>query len=222
MRRANGAAIIAMGGPGGALGNNLPPVGFLLKEGFGVLQVDSRACAQPAARVTLGADELLDAEAALRFLKSQPDVQYIGMIGFSMGGVTAIRTAARHKEIEAVVAEGGYFNLGKDITDADRIIPWVERAFLYLVVDAFHLQTGVDPFAVSPEDDLPMISPRPVLLIYGSQEIDSGRGKLQYRVAREPKQLWVVEGGKHGTNYAIAGDQYKQRVLGLFTQYLVR
>jgi hypothetical protein len=50
----NAAAIIALGGLQGALGGNLPPIGFLVEEGYGVLQIDSRACATPAAAVTLG------------------------------------------------------------------------------------------------------------------------------------------------------------------------
>jgi fermentation-respiration switch protein FrsA (DUF1100 family) len=81
---------------------------------------------------------------------------------------------------------------------------------------------GVDPFAISPVDDLANTSLQPVLLIYGSEEIASGRGELQYAAAQEPKELWVVEGGKHGTNYAIARQEYKKRVLEFFTQALGR
>lgn len=219
---ANGATIIALGGTGGALGQNLPPVDFLIRAGFGVLQVDSRACARPAAAVTLGADELLDAEAALAYLQDRPEAGRLGVFGFSMGGVTAIRAAARYPQIEAVVAEGGYYNMGQDFIDADRAMPVFERAFLYLVAGVFRLQSGVNPFTISPVDDLPAISPRPVLLIYGSREIASGRGQAQFAAARPPKELWVVAGGEHGTNDQAAGEEYRRRVLEFFSQALGR
>ncbi len=91
----NGAAIIALGGMGGALGQNLPPVDFLIREGFGVLQLDTRACARPAAVVSLGAKEVQDAEAGLSFLADRPEVMEIGIFGFSMGASAALRMAAR-------------------------------------------------------------------------------------------------------------------------------
>lgn len=218
----NQAVILALGGLGGGLGSDLPPIGFLLDEGYGVLQVGSRACAKPPAAVTIGAKELLDAEAGLKFLQSQPDVQKIGAFGFSMGGVTAIRTTALHPSIQAVVAEGGYYNMGRDFVADGQRKPWMETVFLYTVAGAFRLQTGANPFEISPVDDIARISPRPVLLIYGSLELGSGRGDLQYAAARQPKELWVVPGGAHGTNYRIAEEEYRRRVLEFFKDALLK
>ncbi len=129
----NGTVIIALGGPTGSLGQTLPAVNFLLRTGFGVLQIDSRACAEPPAAVTLGANELMDAEAALTFLRSRPEIRNMGVIGFSMGGVTAIRAAARHPEIAAVAAEGGYFNLGKDFVEPEQSKPVYLSLFLHTI-----------------------------------------------------------------------------------------
>ncbi|MEA2008476.1 MAG: hypothetical protein U9O54_05105, partial [Chloroflexota bacterium] len=70
----NGAAIIALGGQQGALGANLPLVDALIENGYGVLQIGSRACATPPSPVTLGANETLDAEAGLEFLLTRPEV----------------------------------------------------------------------------------------------------------------------------------------------------
>jgi uncharacterized protein len=208
----NGVVVIAMGGPSGSLGRTLPPVGYLLKQGYGAIQVDGRNCATPPADVTIGAKEVLDAEAALAYLQTRPEVRHIAIAGFSMGGVTAIRTAARRPAIEAVIAEGGYYNMGKDFVEADQEKPWPERFFLYTVVAAFWLKHGVNPFAISPVDDLPEISPRPVLLIYGENEMGVGRAEIQFAAARSPKKLWVVPGGNHGTNYAVAPQEYERQV----------
>jgi len=208
----NGVALIALGGPGGSLGQSLPPVGYLLQKGYGAIQVDGRNCAAPPAAVSIGAKEVMDAEAALSYLQTRPEVRHIAITGFSMGGVTAIRTAARHPQIEAVVAEGGYYNMCKDFVETDQMKPLLERFFLYNIVAAFWLKHGVNPFEVSPQDDLPEISPRPVLLIYGEKEVGFGRADIQYAAALQPKQLWVVPGGDHGSNYAVARQEYERRV----------
>lgn len=217
----NGAAILALGGLQGSLGGNLPPVGFLTDEGYGVLQIDSRACAEPSKPVTLGLAEVKDAEAGLELLLELPEVDpgRIGVIGFSMGGVTAIRTAARRGEIGAVIAEGGYDNLGRDFIEPDQSKPVWQDVLLYSIAGSYWLQIGENPWRVSPIEDLPKISPRPVLLVYGEHEIDNGRGKEQFEAAQEPKELWVVPGGSHGNNYLVEED-YREKLLSFLDQYL--
>jgi fermentation-respiration switch protein FrsA (DUF1100 family) len=219
----NGAAILALGGLQGALGGNLPPIGFLVGEGYGVLQIDSRACATPAAVVTLGYAEVTGASAGLNFLISRPEVdpERIGVMGFSMGGATAIRAAARHPQIAAAVAEGGYFNLGQHLAGNGESEPIPMRALRYSIAAAYWLQVGENPWRVSPIDDLPAISPRPVLLIYGEGELLGGGGDLQFSAAREPKELWVVPGGSHGRNYLVAEEAYEARVLDFFNRNLL-
>ncbi len=215
----NGAAVISLGGQGGALGANLPPVDVLIENGYGVLQIGSRACAVPPSPVTLGAKEVFDAEAGLEFLLTRPEVdpEKIGLFGFSMGGVTAIRTAARDERVAAVVAEGGYFNMGRDFVEPDAKKTLPRAVFLYTIAGVFWARTGVCPWEISPIDDLPKISPREVFLIYGENEIASGRGREQYQAAREPKTLWVVPQGAHGQNYTVAPEEYRQRVLDFFS-----
>jgi pimeloyl-ACP methyl ester carboxylesterase len=218
----NGAVILAFGGIGGALGDALPPVRFLLEAGYGVLQVDSRGCAQPQAPVTLGANEIREAAAALDFLAQQPEVNHVGAIGFSMGGVTAIRSAARYPAIEAIVAEGGYYNLAGDMLNEGRPTPLFQRILLSTIAGLFWLHTGVNPRQVSPVDDLPRISPRPVYLIYGEHEAASGHAQDQYAAARQPKQFWLVPGGAHGSNHLAYPQQYKASILDFFDRTLLK
>lgn len=218
----NGAAVLALGGLQGALGGNLPPVGYLVREGYGVLQVDTRACTSPPRAVTLGQAEMYDAEAGLAFLLDRPEVdpQRVGVLGFSMGGVTAIRTAARRPEIAAVVAEGGYDNLGRDIIEPGQPKSLPHQILLYFVAGSYWLQVGESPWRLSPIDDLPAISPRPVLLVYGEREIGSGRADRQFAAAGQPKQLWIVPGGDHGRNHLVAGEAYETEILSFFDRHL--
>jgi len=217
----NGAVVLSLGGLSGSLGAEMPEVGFLIRQGYGVLQIDSRACAQPPSRVTLGAKEILSAKAGLDFLRDRPETQHIGAIGFSMGGATAIRAAARYAEIEAVIAEGGFFNLGKDIIEPDLPKPLTQTLLLYTIAGFYWSQTGVNPWGISPVEDLPKISPRPVFLIYGEHELDDGRAYVQFAAAQEPKELWIVNGGDHGSNHLVASEEYERRVSEFFSQTLL-
>ena len=216
----NGAAVIVLPGYGGALGVTNPNISFLLEQGYGVLQIESRACAQPAAPVTLGYHETTDAILGLDYLLTHQelDPERIAIFGLSMGGVTAIRAAARDERIAAVVAEGGFYNLGGDFVNSAGSL-W-EAGLLYSVAGTFWLQTGVSPWQVSPIDDLSNISPCPVFLIYGEHEIESGYGYQQFEAALQPKELWVVPDGYHGGNQTIAREEYEQRILDFLAETL--
>jgi dipeptidyl aminopeptidase/acylaminoacyl peptidase len=196
-------------------------VAFLLDQGYGVLQFDGRAHAKPKAPVTLGGDEIYDIKAGIDYLLTQPQVERIGAYGFSMGGVTVIRAAARYPEIAALVAEGGYYNLGLDFVEPEQRRSVAARFLQYNIAWAFWAASGINPWQLSPVDDLPLISPRPILLIYGEHELASGRGLIQYEAARQPKELWIVPGGSHGRNHLVAPDKYNQHVSDFFTQNLL-
>lgn len=217
----NGAAILALGGMNGSLGDNLPPIDFLLAEGYGVLQIDSRGCAHPRATVTLGGDEVFDATAGLFFLKSLAEVEQIGAFGFSMGGATVIRTAALNPEIVALVAEGNYANLGELLAGTDQSSSWPRWFLSTCIESAYKLFSGIDPWTISPIDALPDISPRPVFLIFGDGESQGGRAQAQFITAGEPKILWIVPYGGHGRNHIIAQKEYEKRVLDFFNDTLL-
>jgi uncharacterized protein len=219
----NGAMVILLGGVGGSLGPVLPVASLLLDSGYGVLQIGSRACGRPVRPITLGGNEINEAAAGLDYLliHAEVDPNRIGIYGFSMGGVGAIRTAARYPEISAVIAEGGYFNLGQDIVELESGEPIPRKIFLYTIAGVFWLRTGVNPWRVSPVDEIGTISPRPVLLIYGEHEAESGRARLQFDEAGEPKELWIVPGGDHGQNYLVTPEEYARRIEDFFRETLL-
>lgn len=217
----NGAMIIAFGGMGGSLGVQLPPVAHLIQAGYGVIQVDSRACAQPSVPVTQGYNELYDGEAVLEFLLSRPEVDpnRIGIIGFSMGGATALRVAASHPEIQSVVRDGGFSNLGVLLSPQDsQLLP--AQILKGTILMFYKLRSGIDPWLVDPIADLELINPRPVLLIYGEHE--AAGGWEQYLSADEHVDLWIVPNGSHGRNHIVSPEEYIQRVLGFFDQSLLK
>ena len=91
---------------------------------------------------------------------------------------------------------------------------------LYTIAHLFWREVEASPWESGPLDDVASISPHPLFLIYGEHELISGRGEQQYQAARQPKELWVVPGGAHGTNYWVAKDEYERRVLEFFAKAL--
>jgi pimeloyl-ACP methyl ester carboxylesterase len=119
------------------------------------------------------------------------------VVGLSVGGITAIRGAARFSDIDALVAIGGYTSLDPQINQ--KYAPALSSRWIVqrLVPIFFRLETGVHTSQLRPVDDVAAISPRPLLLIYGDEEIDQAGGREQFAAASQPKELWVVPGTGH-------------------------
>lgn len=213
----NGTAVLLLPGLGGSRDVMLPDAAMLAQHGYGVLSLDSRSC--DGKQATLGYREVADLRAGVRFTHQQPGVRWLAAMGFSAGGVTVIRGAARIPEIDAVIAEGNFYTLWGEIADSGApplSLEWqIERGVGLLV----WLETGVWPGAVSPIDDLPLIQPRPVLLIHGEKEAGRNHAQAQYAAAGEPKQLWIVPGADHGTYRSVAAQQFEDTVLGFLEHY---
>jgi pimeloyl-ACP methyl ester carboxylesterase len=82
----------------------------LWKLGYGALLYDSRNHgASGHARVSLGYNERLDAEAAVHFLRDEVhSTDRIVMFGISMGATAALLAAAETPEVSAIVADSSF------------------------------------------------------------------------------------------------------------------
>lgn len=212
-----GTTVLLMGGHGASRDALMPEAKMLAQNGFGALTLDYRHCAGKPA--SLGVREGAELLAGLRFVRSQPGVERVAVWGFSAGGVAAIRTAAHEPAIAAVISAGNYANLlGEVEASASTRAPSLAWQVQQMVALVLWLRTGAWPGEVSPMDDLKKISPRPLLLIFGEEEIDRSRGREQFAAAREPKSLWVVPGAGHGEYFQAAPEELEQRVVGFLEQ----
>jgi fermentation-respiration switch protein FrsA (DUF1100 family) len=68
------------------------------------------------------------------------------------------------------------------------------------------------------------LSPRPLLMIHGGKDtyIKPDMARLLFGRAREPKELWMVDGAKHNQALQVAGDEYRRRVRAFFDAHLAR
>lgn len=220
----NGAAVILIPGIGQARDGVLDQGVMLARHGYGVLWADPRPCAASGIAFTSGYSEVNDVAGALAFVRAQPgvDPDRVGVLGFSVGGATAILSAAQLKDIQAVVSEGNFYNLGDDIANTGGNNSPLESLYYQAILFFYRRQTGIDARLISPINAIGQISPRPVLLIFGEHEIASGHAYEQLATAGEPRSLWVVPGIGHGGYIQTWPAEYEARVVGFFDEALLR
>jgi dipeptidyl aminopeptidase/acylaminoacyl peptidase len=198
----------------------------LSRRGYFVLLFDFRAHGESSGtRTSLGYHEQKDIVAALGFLKARPEIntKRIGIYGFSMGGSTAILTAAKTGAFSGIVVDSAFTSLRSQARDAITGFYHLPAfPFLPLTILGYELyfQTRVDD--ISPVSVISKIFPAPILIIAGEGDklIPADNGKKLYAAAQEPKELWLIPGADHGGTLAAAGSGYEKRVGEFFDKNL--
>jgi dipeptidyl aminopeptidase/acylaminoacyl peptidase len=212
----NGVVIILLPGLGGGRDGMLREGTILAHHGYGLLMTEMRSCAHPEGQTTLGYHEAQDLKKAVTWVLAQPDVGHVAVLGYSLGGITATLGAAEDERIEAVVAEGGFYDLAADVTNEGGTNSLWETIMFQAILVCFRLETGVNAQDVSPISVIDRISPRPLLLIYGELEAGETHPQAQLAQAGEPKDLWIVPGAWHGGYLDVAAEEWEQRVVAFF------
>ncbi|HWQ47146.1 MAG TPA: alpha/beta fold hydrolase [Longilinea sp.] len=210
----NNSVIIMLPGSGGNRDAMLPYAQPLAQAGYGIMILESRNCA--GHMVTLGWRESEDMQTMLGYALSQPDVEWVGALGFSVGGAAALNAAADDERIQTVVAMGQYANLYTEFTNSAGAVMSYEWQIDNLVAMEYWLFTGVSSAALSPEEDIRLITSRPVLLIFGELEIANGNGYAQAEAGGSNTELWVIPGAGHGGYIQAAGDEVGERIAEFF------
>lgn len=213
----NGVVIILLPGLGGAREGMLREGAILAQHGYGLLMSELRSCAHPKGQTTLGYLEARDLIEAVTWARGQPGVAHLGVLGYSLGGITSILGAAQEERIEAVIAEGGFYDLIADVTDEGGDPSWYQSLTYRLVLFFFQRETGIAPGDVSPISVIDRISPRPLLLIYGERETAT-HPQEQLARAGEPKELWIVPNCGHGGYLDVAPEEWERRVVEFFEE----
>ena len=200
----------------------------LSRRGFIVLAFDFRAHGESGGgRSSLGLREQRDVAAALNFLRARKDVdaKRVGIFGFSLGGATAIISAAGRGGFSAVVADSAFTSLRDQARTAiTGFYHLPSFPFLQLTTMAYRLLFFSSVDDVAPEQAISKLSPVPVLIIAGEGDelIPVENGKRLYAAAREPKELWIVQSVMHGGTMGAAGAEYERRIGAFFDRYLTR
>lgn len=209
--------VIVCSGANGSLDADVHVAPWLHEAGFNVLLFNWRAHGQSEGEVvTLGFNERYDLIAAVQFAKSK-GAERVGVLGFSLGGTVAIATAAVYEDINAVVADSPFVFLLSAIAGGliERGL-WEGLSFLLarLFVTTACLRTQLNLYDIDLARWINRVAPRPLLLIFGEQDVIVPKSEVDLIFARagEPKEVWRVPEAAHRDIYVRRPDEYRQRI----------
>lgn len=181
-----------------------------LADHAGVLAFDFRGHGDSSGHSTVGNREVLDLDAAVLAAR-QFGYADVVTCGWSMGGSVVLRHAALHGGVDAVVSVSALSRWFYRGTPAMRRVHWAIETRLGRLVAHRALRTRISPegwpmddLPESPVEVVPRISPTPVLFVHGDMDhyFPVEHPQALYDAAKEPKELWLVEGFGHAESAA--------------------
>ncbi|MCB9436981.1 MAG: alpha/beta fold hydrolase [Anaerolineales bacterium] len=214
--------IIQCHGQNGSMDADIPTAAMLHEGGFNVLMFNFRGHGTSTGKnVTFGWQERDDVLGAVDFL-AERGYAPVGILGLSMGAVAALHAANHTDQIACMVLDGLMASLPKTLS------AWLQRK-------------GLPPFMATPfiyaalwlggqRTHSPLLHLRtqrwaaidiPTLFIHGADDELIELADIEPMVEQIRGALWVVGGCRHREAFERCPDDYAQRVIDWFLQFLV-
>lgn len=195
---------------------------FLHEQGYGSLLIDLRAHGEtPGDRITFGAREAQDVEAAVDFLRDAFPGERIGAIGVSLGAA-AIVLAGKPLRLDAVVLESLHPTIEEAVDNRLRLhLGEYGTIFSPLLLWQLSFRLNLTRDELSPINRIGDLY-APLLLVSGTDDRHTTVAETErmFDAARQPKEIWIVPGGGHFNMHTYAGKEYEERILDFLGWYL--
>ena len=195
---------------------------FLNEQGYGALLIDLQAHGEtPGDRITFGARESENVEAAVAYLRNSFPGERLGAIGVSLGAA-AIVLAKPPLRLDAVVLESLHPTIREAVENRLRLhLGHFGPILAPLLLSQISLRLNISPEELDPISRIGDLN-APLLLISGTDDRHTTVAETQrlFDAARQPKELWIVPGGGHFNMHTYAGREYESRVSGFLEWYL--
>ncbi|MGH8793200.1 MAG: alpha/beta hydrolase [Stackebrandtia sp.] len=183
---------------GGVLG------GAALGGRVGVVGFDFRGHGRSAGASTVGDQETFDLAAAVDYARRQ-GYQRVAVMGFSMGAAVAVRHAALHRGVDAVVSVSGPAHWYYRGTAPMRMLHHAVERPAGRLLSRMALRTRISsggwptPPPPTPEAVAHKISPAPLLVVHGDDDrfFPLRHAYALHEAAVAPKELWIERGMGH-------------------------
>jgi pimeloyl-ACP methyl ester carboxylesterase len=222
----NGATIVAVPGANSDRTDVAEHAAMLARHGYGVLLFDPRGNGESEGDPNhFGWHATKDVRAALEFLRGRPDVDptRIGALGLSMGGEAVLQTTSQDTSIRAIVAEGAGARSLDEVLLQPGVAKWIALPQTWLAyTTAGFLSRAAPPPSL--KELVPLIAPRPLLLIYAAGSEQAGEARLNpiyYEAAREPKEICAIPDTGHTEGIIAHPTDYEVRVIAFLDRALL-
>ena len=194
----------------------LPLAKALHDQGIASLLFDFRNSGESEKDITsVGQFEKADLLSAIDYAKSL-GYEQIGLIGFSMGGATALIAAPETNDVRFVVADSPFADLETYLRD--NLSKWSglpNFPFTPLIMTEIPLVTGIDPSKVRPVEAIRQLRDLPILLVHAENDdlISYENSVILKEASGSAKtELWTTPGDGHIGAYKHDPQQYVKKV----------
>ncbi len=217
----NRAAVVLAHGLSQTRVDLLPEARVLKEAGYGVLLFDVRAHGESGGETsTWGDKERLDVQAALEFVRAQPDVdpERVGALGFSIGSAAVAEVAAKDPGVRAVVLLSPFNTL------------WLAAAYDFRRFGFVSQSGALVPFwrrgiaidEVRTIDAVERIRPRPLFIVMGTEESGQPLADELFAKVKDYARTWRIQGAGHGNFIATEPQEYPRRLREFLDAALLR
>lgn len=209
-------AVVVMHGHTGSMDGDLHRAPVLHDAGLNVCMFDFRAHGRSPGRLcTYGYLERLDAQAAARFAAREKGMRKVALMGFSLGGMTAMLAAPDCPEVNVVVEDGAPVRLFSGLKGwcLEHHLPrWSAPIVAWLAIAGASLRLRANLFRYEPVQWVGRIAPRPLMIIHGDDDryCPDFADLLKAAPAAE---VWRLPGIGHTEASQVYPEEYRERVL---------
>lgn len=196
----------------------------ILSSKYDVIMLDMRGHGKSGGEYTWSAKEDMDIDAVVDYAISR-GYKRIGMLAFSLGAASAIKSASERSEIGSMVLISCPYKF-----EAINYHFW-EPSMLYDLADNFRCgwqgkgARGFNMFMrrEKPIDSVRLIKDTPILFVHGDNDwvIKESHSKKLFEAARCPKKIEIIKGGMHAERLIESDPEgMKSLIAGWFDQTL--